>query len=131
MTSTPSRNYQRLAERARARRIELGLAITTVAANAGVNKATYRRVEDGQPLRDLNYASIETALGWEPGTCIAILLGKAGERSTTAAQRLGIAEEDISSAIVTGIVEATDLPAPQIRAIRDGAIADLKKRGLL
>ena len=42
-----------------------------------------------------------------------------------------ITEEDISQAVLAGIVTHTNLSGSEIRAIKDSVIGDLKRRGLL
>jgi len=132
MAAEEVRNYSKLARMVRIRRAELGLTVYSAAEKTRISKDTLMKVEDGRSVRDNTYLALEKALGWDPGTCVAILEDVAPEPPGEVEKPArAITEEDISKAILLGIVETTDLPAPQIRAIRDLAIGDLKKRGLL
>lgn len=77
MPSTPDRDLQRLAALARRRRADLGLALNDAVAKAGgVSKNTWRRVEQGLPIRETNYVKIDGLLKWAPGSCLAALEGR-------------------------------------------------------
>lgn len=47
-------------------RIERGWGKEAAARNAGINSITWKRVEDGLPVRDTSLRAIEKALGWTP-----------------------------------------------------------------
>lgn len=131
MASHPTRNYVALAKRARVRRSELGLSIYAVAEKAGMSKDTYMRVENGLNVRDSTYSAVDTALGWSPGACISILEDANPAEIEEVQPTTRITEEDISQAVLAGIVANTDLAASTIRAIKDSVIGDLRRRGLL
>ena len=57
------------------RRAELRLMVKPAARAAGINNATWKKVEDGLPVRDVTYAAVESALRWELGSCQAVLKG--------------------------------------------------------
>jgi hypothetical protein len=65
----------RLATLVKQRRLGLRLARKAAADAAGVSKDTWRRVEEGEPVREMSYAKIEPILKWTPGSCLAILAG--------------------------------------------------------
>lgn len=65
----------RLAAHTKQRRLGLHLARLAAAKAADVSKDTWQRVEEGKPVREMNYAKIEPVLGWAPGSCLAILAG--------------------------------------------------------
>ncbi|HKR49533.1 MAG TPA: helix-turn-helix transcriptional regulator [Pseudonocardiaceae bacterium] len=134
MTATPTRDYLRLAKLARARRLELGLAITAVAEAAGISKDTYRRIEEGREVRDISYARIEPALHWALGSCRAVLEDRKptpAEPSSTVVTRIELDEDVMSQIVKAAIVTTSELGAAEIRTISDRVIADLKQRGLL
>jgi transcriptional regulator with XRE-family HTH domain len=116
--------------------MELGLSLDALAEQAGMSRDTYRRIEAGRAVRDLTYAQTEGALGWAPGSCVAILGG--GEPTPASdvtdpppAAARAITEEDISASILIATAKSAELSADQIRAIRDRVIEDLKQGGLL
>lgn len=135
MTQTDDRDHDRLAVQVRARRTELGLSRAALAERAGVSKGTCHRLEEGQPIRDINYAKIDTALEWAPGSCAAVRDGghptPAGGQVPAVESVRPIKEEDIGDAVMIMAVKNSDLSAAEIRAMRDGVIEELKQRGLL
>lgn len=67
---------RRLAQWIRKRRIELGLSQRTAADRAGIARNTWIAAEDGaRRVYDENYAKIERALQWLPGSIGLILEG--------------------------------------------------------
>lgn len=125
-------DYDRLARAAKTRRMELGLSLDALAEQAGTSRDTYRRIEASRTVRDLTYAQAESALGWAPGSCVAILRG--GEPTLVGdAPTHGrvITEDDLSGSILIATAKSADLSPDQIRSIRDRVIEDLKQRGLL
>ncbi|MFD9070599.1 hypothetical protein [Streptomyces lasiicapitis] len=69
-------DYDRLAQAARRRRAQLGLALNDENAKAaGTSKGTWRRVEKGLGIRETNYVKIDGLLHWAPGSSIKILDG--------------------------------------------------------
>lgn len=136
-----SRDLERLRQAVRERRLALRLARKKAAEDlAGISKDTWQRVEDGLPVRDMNYAKIDQALGWAVGSCI--LIAEGGEpipaepseadpsvtlARITPAEREAIAERRIQSATIA----VTDLDAPTIRALSARIIEDLKADGII
>lgn len=67
---------ERLARKIEARRIELGLSGAAAARAAGIDRATWSSAENGiRRTAEHNYAGIERALRWQPGSISAILDG--------------------------------------------------------
>jgi DNA-binding XRE family transcriptional regulator len=65
-----------LADLVKNRRIELNLSVRQAAENAGVARNTWAAVEDGtRRTADNNYAGIERALLWAPGSILRIQRG--------------------------------------------------------
>ncbi len=57
---------RRLGDLVAARRKELGLSKEAAARLAGISSITWKRIEDGDGVRDAKYASASAALGWAP-----------------------------------------------------------------
>jgi transcriptional regulator with XRE-family HTH domain len=131
VTAEATRNYAQLARLVRIRRSELGLTIYGLAEKAGMSKDTFMKVEDARVVRDSTYIALEKVLDWPTGTCVNILESDPSTSELAATSTKPITEEDIAQAVLAGIVIHTDLPAAQIRAIKDSVIGDLKRRGLL
>lgn len=137
MTDTPPRDYERLAKLARARRAELGLAITAVAKEAGMSKDTYKRLENGMRIWDLKYSQVDSALGWASGSCLAILEGSDPRQSAEDAEGAEVVThkldpEDFDHAFVSAMIATKgDLTGNEIRELSNRVIAELKRRGVL
>ncbi|MDN3244092.1 helix-turn-helix transcriptional regulator [Streptomyces sp. ZSW22] len=74
MTTTP-RDLDRLAQRVKRHRMEQYPSRDAAAEAAGITRNTWKRVEEGQEVRESTYAKIDKALGWAIGSCIAITEG--------------------------------------------------------
>ncbi|EGE40860.1 hypothetical protein SACT1_1495 [Streptomyces sp. ACT-1] len=138
MGAMPPRDLTRLAQAVKARRHQLGLARTKAAAEAGIAKDTWKRVEEANPVRSLNYAKIDHALGWATGSCDAIAEGGRPVRASDSdtAPNVVIADGVDRAAVVRQVVESasigvTDLDAPQIRALSARIIEDLEAKGII
>lgn len=70
-----TRDLNRLAKYVRAHRLELFAARKDAAEAVGISKDTWRRVEEGQVVRESTYVKIEKALGWAAGSCESISIG--------------------------------------------------------
>ncbi|WP_328339457.1 helix-turn-helix domain-containing protein [Micromonospora sp. NBC_00421] len=83
---------ERLANLIRTRRLERGLSASKAAQAAGIDRATWSNAETGaRRTAEHNYAGIERALGWQPGSIDAILAG--GEPTTEPADPVILDEE--------------------------------------
>jgi hypothetical protein len=58
-----------------ARRTQFGTVEAAIRA-AGINRATWQRVEAGESVRDDKLGAVEKALGWNPGDAWRIMAGK-------------------------------------------------------
>ena len=106
-------DLQRLAHHAWTRRHDLGLPITGIAAQAGLSKDTYVRIERGQPVSASSYTKAETALGWAVGTVRTVLDG--GE-PTLAAPALQADAAGLGQALAGAVAAVADyLTGAQIR----------------
>jgi hypothetical protein len=66
----------RLSRAVRARRQALRLTVVEAAQRAEIARMTWDAMEKGtRDLRDANYAAVETTLGWQPGSVVAVLEG--------------------------------------------------------
>ncbi len=128
-----------LAEAVKKRRLELHLARKIAAESVGMSKDTWKRVEDGDPVRDLAYAKIEKVLGWETGSCRIILAGGSPIPAGTEPDReveyapvpAEMLEDEVRQAVTNAMVGGTDLTADKIRAVNEAAIRVLRERGVL
>ncbi|MBM0277224.1 helix-turn-helix domain-containing protein [Micromonospora tarensis] len=67
---------EHLAKAIETRRIELGLSGAAAARAAGIDRATWTSAENGtRRTAEHNYAGIERALQWKPGSIRAVLGG--------------------------------------------------------
>ncbi|MEU4590083.1 hypothetical protein [Micromonospora aurantiaca (nom. illeg.)] len=70
------RQRARLADMIEGRRIELGISVSKAAQAAGIDRATWSSAEKGErATQPHNWAGIERALQWKPGSVRAILDG--------------------------------------------------------
>jgi DNA-binding XRE family transcriptional regulator len=70
-----TRELDRLAQRVKAHRMEQYRSRDAAADAAGITRNTWKRVEEGQEVRESTYAKIDKALGWAIGSCLAIAEG--------------------------------------------------------
>ncbi|MEV7867517.1 helix-turn-helix transcriptional regulator [Streptomyces sp. NPDC088124] len=70
-----TRELGRLASRVKNRRLELYPSRLAAAGAVGISKDTWRRVEQGMDVRESTYVKIDQALGWAPGSCVAVADG--------------------------------------------------------
>lgn len=135
----PPRDLDRLAAVVKARRLELGLARNKTAQAIGISKDTWQRVEDGKPVREMNYAKIDPALGWAVGSCTAILDGgepvvaeeskeKPGAILARAPKR-DLDEATLVQAVQSASIAVTDMTAAEIRKLSARIVKDLKESG--
>jgi len=134
----------RLAEMAKRRRADLGLALTDATAKAaGFSKGTWQRVERGLPIRETNYVKIDGALQWAPGSCIAVTKGgeptpvddmkdpDAAEVQKSPMPPEVIDEEARDVVQLALIATAKGTTAEEIREMSERVVRDLRERGLI
>jgi hypothetical protein len=144
MPPVPDRDYERLADLAKARRAELGLALNDANAQAGgTSKGTWQRVEKGQPIRDTNYVKIDGLLQWAPGSGLRVLAG--GDPITVADmaddEASGVQKSPVPQEVIDeearGVVQlaliatAKGTTAEEIRDMSERVVRDLRERGLI
>lgn len=143
MPSTPDgRDYAELARQAKARRLELGLALNDANAKAGdLSNRTWQRVEKGLPIRDTNYAKIDKLLQWAPRSSIAVLDGGSpvpvkdidGTDGSQMAEipKDAIAERARALVRLALVSESDHATADEIKRLGDRIVNDLLDDGLL
>jgi hypothetical protein len=143
MPST-DRDYERLAQAARRRRAELGLALNDANAKAGgLSNRTWQRVEKGLEIRETNYVKIDRLLHWAPGSCIAILEGgepvpvaDMADADAASVQKSPLSREVIDKKALNTVqlalvAMAKGTPAEEIREISERVVRDLREQGLI
>ncbi|WP_433379105.1 hypothetical protein [Streptosporangium sp. CA-115845] len=75
MDSDAFLDYDRLAEMVKSRRLSLHLSINGAARQGAMSPITWTRVEKGLNVRELTYAGVDRALGWEQGSAARVLEG--------------------------------------------------------
>lgn len=135
---------QRLAELARRRRTELGLALNDANAKAaGTSKGTWQRVERGQAIRDTNYKKIDRLLQWAPRSCLDVLDGgdpvpvqdmedpaAAGVQKSPIPQEV-IDRKALDTVQLALLATAKGMSAEDIRESSERVLHDLREVGLI
>ncbi|WP_328941591.1 hypothetical protein OG259_07910 [Streptomyces sp. NBC_00250] len=134
------RDFDALAQAVKNRRIELGYGYKTAAKKAGIAFETWKRIETGQPVRDLSYSRAEPVLHWAPGSCVAVLEGKSPVLVTPAESASGVSISPMPAEALdavkdvvqlAAIATTSGLTADEIRALSEKVVADLKEKGFL
>jgi len=129
-----------LAQAVKGRRLSLGLARLRAATLAGMSKDTWKRVEEGQPVREMTYAAMEPVLHWAQGSCAAILAGgkptpaepsQVDPAVTLADVSDGARGEAVQRIVESASIGVTDLSAPEIRKLSARIIEDLQREGII
>ena len=141
MRATPEA-LQRLGTLVASRRAELRLERRPAARLANISNTTWQKVENGESVRDVTYAAIESVLRWEHGSCATVLAGgepkiaeaDADERtplyeSDTYAVYEHVVADDLRDA-VRGATIATlpGVTGSQIRAMERRVEEELRRR---
>ena len=129
----------RLARAVKARRLALGLARLKAASEADISKDTWKRVEDGLPVRELSYAAIDPVLGWAVGSCDAIRAGGEPTIATrsAAAPEVVIADVEVSPrekarGIISQSFASTGMqPIGDVKDMIDRIVDDLARKGVI
>ncbi|MEU7240236.1 hypothetical protein [Streptomyces sparsogenes] len=140
---TTPRDLDRLAKAVKRRRLELGLARLAGAQSAGISKDTWKKVEEGQPVRDMSYAKIDGVLGWATGSCELIMQG--GEPIPVESARtadgvdisvIPIQPRDLASEVTQAVQTASiatigHLTADEIKKLSEQVVENLRARGVI
>lgn len=130
----------RLARAVKQRRLALGLARLKAAREASISKDTWKRVEEGKPVREMTYAAIDPVLGWAVGSCDSIRAGGSPTVVAPSGADPAVTLADISDvgrgSTVRRIVESasiatTNLPADEIRELSERIVGDLRREGVI
>ncbi|MFE7395670.1 hypothetical protein [Streptomyces sp. NPDC057557] len=131
----------RLAKYVKDRRLELGIPRKKAAAEAGMSKDTWQRIEEADSVRLMSISKVDAVLGWASGSAVGILEGK--EPITTKAsenapgvdisQRPAVDIEGRARDVIqlATIATTSGLTAEEIRELSDKAVRDLKANGLI
>lgn len=129
-----TRDLDRLAKRVKAHRMELYPSRLAAAQAAGISKDTWRRVEDGEEVREAKLAKVDEALGWATGSCILIaeggspILADAPDRSAEAAPRMTESEmRDAAFALAAKKIPAA--PIGDVQAFVDDLVKVMRGAG--
>ncbi|MFZ3494579.1 hypothetical protein ACODT5_15370 [Streptomyces sp. 5.8] len=137
--ATPDRDdRQRLARLVIQRRVKLGWHKVEAARAADLTHTTYMRVERADEVRDVTYAKIETAFGWAPGACMAVLEGakeaqEAGEIAHGVRYASDASLDDSARTAVRNAMIATmpELPAGEMAKVSEAVLEELRRRGIV
>lgn len=132
------RDLDRLARVATERRLELGLARNKKALEIGISKDTWKRLERGEPIRDMNYTKIESALGWARGSCVAVMEGgdpipieASSDGTVIAYVPVEGLKGELKDAVAVAAFETTPgLTGREIKALSDQIVEELRRRGI-
>lgn len=99
---------------------------------------TWRRVEEGQAVRDVTYARVDEALGWQAGTSARVIEdpdfapASSGPSARVRISQVPLDSEALRQAIQNAtIATAPNLTGAQIRELQERAIEELQRQGLL
>ena len=134
--TTPA--HERLATLVHQRRTELKLGVEPAAKAAGISKDTWKRVEAGQKVWDRSFAGIETALGWEPGTCRTVLDGQDPALNTPEpdAEVTKIPKDELKRLVGDAVQSAAiatkgSLTGDEILKLNERVLQELRDRGVI
>jgi hypothetical protein len=131
-------DLKRLGRFVSTRRAQLGISKDEAARRAKMSNVTWKRIQDGLPVRDTTYGKVDPVLMWAPGTCLAIANGSTQEPllSETVGEvrvtQLPDAEASLRTVVRDAVIAtAPELTGTQIREIGDQVVEELRRRGLL
>lgn len=134
-----TRDLNRLGARVKAHRLELHPSRLAAAHAAGISKDTWKRVEDGEVVRDDKYPRIDKALGWVVGSCVAIADGGepaladgsagTGLVSASAAAAVPSAEQVRRAAFEAARAKLPDAPIGALDEFSDELVEILRRAG--
>jgi DNA-binding XRE family transcriptional regulator len=132
-----TRDLDRLAKHVKAHRLEQYTSRDEAAAAAGVTRNTWKRVEEGQDVRESTYARIEKALGWATGGCIAIAEGAepafVGDATTSSSATMPAITEAQAREMAWETARETLPTAPigELQAFVEGLVENLRRVGVV
>lgn len=137
-----NRDYQRLANIARRRRVDLGIALNDAnAKRGGLSNRTWQRVENGLKIWDTNYRKVDQLLRWASGSCIAVLEGGDPVPVDDVEGAPGVQKSPLPQEVVDReaanvvqlalIATARGSTAEEIRRQSERVVHDLREHGLI
>jgi transcriptional regulator with XRE-family HTH domain len=132
-----TRDLDRLAKHVKAHRLEQYSSRDAAAAAAGVTRNTWKRVEEGETVRESTYARIDKALGWATGSCLAISEGGdpafVGDTTTSSSAPTAVMTEEQARQMAWDTAKATLPTAPvgELHAFVEGLVENLRRAGVV
>lgn len=134
-----TRDLEGLAKAVRAARLALHPSRLAAAQAAGISKDTWKRVEEGEEVREVSYAKIETALRWPIGTCADIAAGAPTPTPTAPDDSAEVTvrtadevDEEVRDIVqLSAIATTPGLTGEEIRKLSDRIARDLRAAGKL
>ncbi len=132
-TSNDPTERLKLAELVRNRRLHLGLSVRQAADAAHVARGTWTALEEGaRRTADNNYAGIERALNWTPGSITNILNGGAPGILHIVNLADSVPISDSASAVVRSATQAqAEHDEALSRVMRSDRLTDQQKREIV
>ncbi|SKS11436.1 Uncharacterised protein [Mycobacteroides abscessus subsp. bolletii] len=96
MTTYTPNELERLGHEVATERIERRWGKEGAARRAAISSITWKRVEDGLPVRETSYRSIEAAFGWPPGRIDDLARGRTSGEAASNADDGGGAEQALT-----------------------------------
>lgn len=136
-------HQQKLAALVTQRRAQLALSQEKAAKACGIAYMTYRKLEEGQPVRASTYAKLEVGFGIRAGSCKAVLEGAADSVTLEDGTELieggritpfdpATLEEGLREAVRRGAtVTAPSLTLGEVEAMNERIVEELRRRGIL
>ncbi|WP_030992169.1 hypothetical protein [Streptomyces sp. NRRL S-1813] len=141
MATPKDQDLKRLAQYVTKRRHEFGMGRDAIARTVGLAKGTWTRLEQGSPIRDVNYAKVDKALSWAVGSCVSVAEGhepvvlQEGELAPGVVAAT-VPVEDMGDAVRQSVESASiavtnNLTAQEIRDLSAKVVETLRERGLI
>ncbi|WP_372344629.1 hypothetical protein [Streptomyces sp. KL116D] len=127
-----TRDLERLAKAVKAARLAQYSSRVAAAQAAGISKDTWKRVEEGEEVRDGSYSKIEAALHWPAGSCETIAAGgpePAGDVKVTVLDPDEVDESVRDVVQLAAIATTPNLTGEEIKALSDRIAKDLRRLG--
>ncbi|MFC7983872.1 hypothetical protein [Streptomyces sp. NPDC057336] len=138
-----ARHLQKLAALVTQRRAQLRLSQEKAAkVCGGLAYMTYRKVEEGLPVRPSTYAKVEIGFGMRAGSCKAVIDGadsitlEDGTELIEGGRITPLDPETLEEGLRDAITKGATLTAPnltlgEVQAINERVVEELRKRGIL
>jgi transcriptional regulator with XRE-family HTH domain len=130
-----TRDLERLARAVKAARLAQYPSRLAAAQAAGISKDTWKRVEEGEDVRDGTYAKMESALTWTPGQCLDIAAGGPLPHEAAAGVEVTVVSpEELDESVrdivqLAAIATTPGLSGQEIRELANRIAKDLRAAG--